>query len=215
MKHIIKGSEPEKLIDYKETANDNWKPSFSDLRGEEKQAVHNSLIREQGGLCCYCEDSVTPEKSHIEHFRPQSDPLVDDLDYGNMLCSCQRKVNNLEPKHCGNAKGNWFDDNLLISPLDPGCEQRFAYAADGSIRPTNPHDEAAKTTIERLKLDCDKLRRGRKNAVDGILAATSTDAEIKKSLSSHLGPDSNGTFGRFYTTVTYLFRDLLGDDHIN
>jgi len=209
MKYISKGTEPQVFTDWKALANDDWTPTYSDLRGVEKQAVHESLRREQGGLCCYCETSIDIADSHIEHLCPQSDPQVDPLDYSNMLCSCQRQVDRQEPKHCGNAKGNWFDAYLLVSPLDPGCEDRFAYAADGSIRARHTGDAAAQTTIARLKLDCDKLRGLRKGLIDGFLKDDLSDAEMWESVLAWLGPDGNGNFGAFYTTVTHLFGYLL------
>ncbi|MCK9375229.1 MAG: TIGR02646 family protein [Syntrophobacterales bacterium] len=207
MKHITKGMEPQEFTTWKALANDDWAPTYEDLRGIEKRAVHASLIREQGGLCCYCEQSVNINNSHIEHFRPQNYHLVDPLDYGNMLCSCQRLLREREPRHCGNKKGEWFDEVLLISPMDAGCEGRFAYDASGGIRPMDPDDEATTTTIKKLKLDCDKLRSLRKGVIDGLLQGNLTEQEMGESIRGHLGPDGDGVFGEFYTTVAYLFRD--------
>lgn len=104
MKYIVKRTEPQEFTDWKAEANEDWTPTYDDLRGVQKQAVHESLIREQGGICCYCENSVDVANSHIEHLRPQSKNFVDPLDYNNMLCSCQRKLMRQEPKHCGNAR---------------------------------------------------------------------------------------------------------------
>lgn len=95
-----------------------------------------ALMAEQGYICCYCERRLTNDDSHIEHFRPQSDPTVDPLDFGNLLCSCQNQLKKGEPRHCGNLKGEWFDRDLLVSPLIPGCEDRFAFTGDGEIKVT-------------------------------------------------------------------------------
>ncbi|MEN8219842.1 MAG: hypothetical protein ABFS56_26535 [Pseudomonadota bacterium] len=58
----------------------------------------------------------------IEHFRPQKQYPELKLEYNNLLCSCQFELQKTEPRHCGNAKGSWFDENLTISPLEPSCE---------------------------------------------------------------------------------------------
>ncbi|MFZ5453247.1 MAG: retron system putative HNH endonuclease [Thermodesulfobacteriota bacterium] len=209
MKYIIKGIEPQEFTGWKALANEDWAPTYGELRGVEKRVVHESLWHEQGGLCCYCENSIGIEDSHIEHFRPQNDPAVDPLDYGNMLCSCQQKDKKKAPQHCGKKKGGWFDSNLLISPLDPTCEDRFAFAADGSIRAKNADDEAAEITIKKLELDCYKLQRLRKAVIDGFLKDDLNDEEMKELVLAWLGPDNNGLFGAFYTTVTYLFGQWL------
>lgn len=109
----------------------------------------------------------------------------------------------------GNAKGNWFDAALLVSPFDLGCEDRFAYAADGSIRAKHAADAATQTTIAKLKLDCDKLRSLRKGLIDGFLKDDLTDDEMRESILAWLGPDGNGNFGAFYTTVMHLFGYLF------
>lgn len=117
MKHIVKQEEPQKFLDWKNLAGENWQPTYGGLSGYPKKALKNSLMAEQGYICCYCERRLTDNESHIEHFRPQSDPAVDPLDYRNLLCSCQNQLNKGEPRHCGNKKEDWFDEHLLVSPL--------------------------------------------------------------------------------------------------
>lgn len=105
MKHIMKQPEPELFTDWKNLAGEDWQPSYQLLSGDVKQAVKVALMLEQGFLCCYCERRLTDDDSHIEHFQPQSNPLVDPLDYENMLCSCQNQLERGEPRHCGIRKG--------------------------------------------------------------------------------------------------------------
>ncbi len=107
---------------------------------------------EQGGICCYFERRLDMNDSHIEHFRPQSEYPAYSLAYSNMLCSCLDKCRKSEPRHCGALKGNWFDDQLLVSPFDPTCQKRFAFLARGEIRPNNDNDQAVVETIKRLGL---------------------------------------------------------------
>ena len=90
MKYVEKRHEPEAYTQWRALANEDWQPTYDDLSGDTKASVKGALMQEQGYICCYCERRLTEGDSHIEHFRPQSDPAVDPLDYGNFLCSCQK-----------------------------------------------------------------------------------------------------------------------------
>lgn len=205
MKYIVKNVEPQAFTDWKALANEDWKPSYDKLSGVEKQVVKTALMQEQGYLCCYCERRLTDEDSHIEHFRPQHDSLVDPLDFSNLLCSCQNKLRTGEPRHCGNLKGDWFDDRWLISPLNSGCEQRFIYYGSGTIHPANAEDEAARLTIERLGLGIAKLNDLRKKAVEPFLDESLTDGDFRTFVAAYLRRDNENRFGEFWTTIHSLF----------
>ena len=47
MKFIQKGQEPPELAAWKALSNDNWKPTYDKLRGDEKAALLEALLREQ------------------------------------------------------------------------------------------------------------------------------------------------------------------------
>ncbi len=205
MKYIEKEDEPSAFTDWKSLANEDWQPTYTDLPGDIKAPVKRALANEQGSICCYCERRLTDVDSHIEHFRPQSDPAVDPLDFNNMLCSCQNRLKKGEPRHCGNLKEDWFDKDLLISPLNPGCETFFAYSADGEIRPANQIDEAAKTTIMKLGLNIDKLIDLRKNAIAPFLDDSLSDADCISFIEGYLKRNSDGLFPEFFTTFRHLF----------
>jgi uncharacterized protein (TIGR02646 family) len=209
MKHIIKGKEPQDFSAWKALANDDWQPTYDGLQGDANTAVINALMEEQGYICCYCERRLEKDYSHIEHFKPRSDPAVDPLDYSNMLRSCQDRLKKRDLRHCGNLKGNWFDNKLLVSPLDPSCEGRFSYTADGIIRPADESDDAAKTTIEKLGLDILKLNDLRKKAIEPFLDETLEDQEFSQFVKGYLRKDSDGMFGQFWTTINYIFGSLV------
>jgi uncharacterized protein (TIGR02646 family) len=192
------------LIDWKSQSNDDWQPSYEDLRGNEKETVKQSLMIEQGFLCCYCERRLTIDDSHIEHFRPQNDPECDALDYGNLLCSCQNKIPKGDPRHCGNLKNGWFDENSLVSPLIEGCEMRFAYTGDGRIRVADPADQNADLTIKTLGLNIRKLDDLRKNAITPFLDAVLSDDEFREFVAGYLELNQD-MFGEFWTTIRHLF----------
>lgn len=205
MKHIIKQGEPTAFTAWKAMANDDWQPTYNIMPSDIKNKVKNALMREQGYICCYCESRLVNNDSHIEHFRPQSDPNIDDLDFANMLCSCQDRVKKGDPRHCGNLKEDWFDEKLLVSPVDVGCEARFVFTGDGRISPANPADHGAEQTIKRLGLDIPKLRDMRKKAIEPFLEDSLSKGEMVQFVSGYLQKDNQGMFGEFWTTIRYLF----------
>lgn len=202
MKHIVKQSEPQELLTLKASGNDDWIPSYSDLDGGAKVATKDALMAEQGYICCYCERRLTPDDSHIEHFKPQSDKSVDPLDYSNMLCSCQNILSKEEPLQCGHRKGNV---EIAISPLEPSCEARFSFTGDGRIDSATPDDTAAINTIETLGLAIPKLNASRAMTIEPFLESDLTEAEVRQFVSGYLQQDNQGSYGEFWTTIQYLF----------
>ena len=126
MKHIVKQQEPQAFAEWKALGSADWAPTYRELSGEIKQSVKQALMAEQGYLCCYCERRLIDHDSHIEHFRPQNDPQVDPLDYTNLLCSCQNKIEKGEPRHCGNLKNGWFPKSINRLRLQ-GSASRFVH----------------------------------------------------------------------------------------
>lgn len=205
MKYVQKGIEPSAFSEWKAMANEDWQPTYNDLSGATKKAVKKALMQEQGYLCCYCERRIDDDDSHIEHFRPQSHEDVDPLDFGNLLCSCQKQLQKGVPRHCGNLKDNWFDPVLLVSPFDPGCENRFAFTGSGEIKPMDGTDTAAEVTIKRLGLDLPKLNAMRASAIEPFLDETLSPDELQQFVTGYLQKDSFERFGEFWSTVRYLF----------
>ncbi|MFZ2967894.1 MAG: retron system putative HNH endonuclease [Sulfuricurvum sp.] len=200
MKHIVKGSEPQRFTDWKASPKNN---TFKKLKGNVKRDVKNALIAEQGGICCYCEVKLEYDDSHIEHLNPQCQSLEGQLDFANMLCSCQQNLKKGEPRHCGNSKG---DELISITPLQSDCETKFTYTADGYIGFT---DKASQETIKHLQLGIDKLNNLRENAIEPFIIDPITFDPISQEdarifAEAYLQP-REGCFNEFYTTVKYLF----------
>jgi uncharacterized protein (TIGR02646 family) len=207
MKHIIKEEEPTSFIEWKNQANDDWTPVYNNLQGIERQELINSIISEQGFICCYCENEIKPNDCHVEHFKPQSIYPKHQLDYKNLLCSCQQKLGKKDPRHCGNSKEDWFDENNLISPLISDCESRFKYTFDGYILPSIEDDVAAKITIEKLNLGIDKLNASRNKAIEPFIDDGLSEEDRNIFVTAYLVDKSanNGRFNMFYTTIKSLF----------
>ena len=136
--------------------------------------------------------------SHVEHFRPRAKFRDLQLDYGNLHCSCQRELSPGEPRHCGHSKGSWFDEDLLLSPLEADCEDRLRFTANGAVFPRSRNDAAAETTIKRLGLDLPKLRALRAAAIDALHTASSEEIE------GLLERRVDGRLLEFHTTIAQV-----------
>lgn len=210
MKYIEKRPEPESFSRWKALRNDNWEPEYNSMGSLIKNTLKEALMQEQGYICCYCERPLFADDSHIEHFRPQSDSQTDPLDFSNMLCSCQNQLRKREPRHCGNLKEDWFDEDLLVSPLSPDCETKFAFTADGDIRERELGDDAAITTIKKLGLNIPKLNDLRKKAIEPFLDETLNEQELREFVTRYLQKDHWGMYGEFCMAIKDVFGDYLG-----
>ncbi|MEH2259455.1 retron system putative HNH endonuclease [Nostoc sp.] len=216
MKHIKKSQEPEKFTKWKALENDEWKPSWDDnFQTPEKPIVHDALLKEQGYICCYCGMRITRETSHIEHLKPRSAYPNLALEYTNLIASCQGESEEppTVPVHCGHKKKYWYDENLMVSPLEINCADFFKYPASGEIQPTdNPGKKAvAETTIKKLALDIDKLQKMRRVAIDAALLATEglTEIEIKLLAEGYEKLDVDGQHTPFCTAINYLLKNYF------
>lgn len=203
MKYIIKGDEPKSFTEWKALSNDDWKPTYDQLSGQVKKDVKNALIIEQGGICCYCEKKLSYDDSHIEHLNPQCTTTEGQLDFQNMLCSCQKHLKKKEPLHCGNSKGH---DIITITPLQIDCIDKFTYTEDGYIGFT---DRDSEKTIKSLQLNIDKLNDFRKQVIEPFIIDPITFEELSHEEARIFAEDylkmENGKFNEFYTTIKYLF----------
>lgn len=210
MRFIIKTTEPQEFSDWKAKANDNWIPTWDNLGNPEKQFLLNSLINEQGHICCYCGKSIELGDCHIEHFKPRSHYLALSLDYTNLLVSCNGMTSN---RHCGHKKDNWFDEDKLICPLSPDCESYFEFTSAGEIINVNEPDKeaASRETILKLNLNHDNLVRRRRAALKGfldIIDALSED-EINLFIDTLDLVDENGKLAPFCFAVKYVLQRYI------
>ena len=215
MKWIQKSEEPEALRNWKEQANADWTPTWDVLRASEKEGVHDSLLREQGYICCYCGQRISTKTSHIEHLKPRTRYPELALEYSNMLASCQGESETPPPLpvHCGHKKKSWYDEKLMVSPLDKNCGDFFTYTESGEISPgANPETKAAaETTINKIGLNIDKLIALRKKALEAILDdwESLTDEDKKTLMSGFEQRNSAGAYEPFCAAIIYMINQLL------
>ena len=156
MKYIEKGEEPEALVQYN---NKHPQGSYDDAGFKEHvPQLRHDLVEEQHDMCAYCCRKISDDKSHIEHIEPRhmKDGSISarSLDYTNMVASCNNG------KTCGRAKGNSYDSQKFISPLDRECESRIRYNLfTGRVQETDDN----RYTVNLLNLNYQGLIDFRRN----------------------------------------------------
>lgn len=211
MKLITKSEiEPNSLKEWKEKTRKYKRgtATWKTFGNPDKTNFKEELKKEQGYICCYCEQKLDREDSHIEHFIPQKLDVFSEylFDYNNLLCSCQENLKEGTPKHCGNSKGS-NDASKLVSPLDSECEEQFIHHNNGIIEGVT---EKAKHTITILQLNLEQLSDLRASIlepfiIDPITFDKITEEEAKKLAKKYLRKKSDGSYNEFYTTVKYLY----------
>ena len=100
----------------------------------------------------------------------------------------------------------------MVSPLDPNCESRFHFRADGRVFPVNERDKGARETIQKLRLDCRNLRAERREAINAILNEDIqlTNADIAKLVIRFYQRDKNGYFEPFCIAIIQVLREYSG-----
>lgn len=193
MKNIVKGSEPDTLISYRENnPQGSWENCKRNKNRREK--IQKRLLEDQGGLCAYCEvdlkTGVENSDFRVEHFHPKSDSSTQHnwhLDWGNLLACChggsQRDVVDAErrfssPDHsCDVPKDNDNLTGLILNPLELSAYPCiFKYTRDtGEIKVhieqcdiAGVNKAIAQQTIDKLRLDSERLKRLRKPVLNKV-----------------------------------------------
>ncbi len=201
MKRIIKDEPPESF--------DRWKKNTQ--HGNQWDAIHNqpckqvlvaALRREQGNLCCYCERQLKDGKTEVEHFREKSNHPKQTFDYENLHASC----NGGSDRACCNQKRQNKSYEKMLSPLAEDVEQRFTYDTQGYMKPADPKDEIALSTIEILGLNCQKLVRHRREVYRTLKERQNMNSAVfGKLINERLARNDDGHFSEFWTVVDFFF----------
>lgn len=126
---IKKQSEPHQWTAYRKTAGAAY---------QSQSYLTDSLLKEQGYICAYCmrripcKDSLSNEDHHIEHIKPRSEYLKNQLDYKNMVIVCPGHMGDKD--HCDRSKGN---KEMTLSPLNSRVIQTISYENNGFIKSSN------------------------------------------------------------------------------
>ena len=201
MRHIHKGPEPLELRQWRDgqpvVDGNLLNCHYTDMPSEVKQAVRHNLLREQGYLCCYTGHRIDENNCHIEHLKPQklcSDG--EDIEYGNLLAAYPAPTH--KALYGAQAKADWYDQDLLISPLNAACGNRFSFDLGGSIRAAQPEDQPARETIAHLRLDHDLLTETRRQIIHKVLIAPKHSLKrLQRLAKNYTEPDREGRLREF------------------
>ena len=121
-----------------------------------------------------------------------------ELEYDNLLCSCQPLIINDEKiLTCGHKKGEYYDEHIFVSPLKQECEHKIRYSSSGELK---GYDEAAEITIEKLGLNNYDLVRSRRYTIADFCRDKKTKDELKKILKI-----KEGKYHPFHTSIIQFF----------
>ncbi|WP_292775104.1 hypothetical protein [Nostoc sp. NMS9] len=101
----------------------------------------------------------------------------------------------------------------MVSPLDINCTEFFRYIEDGQILSTEVLEKksAADTTIDKLDLNIDKLKKMRSDAIEGILEGFEelTEDDRQRLLQAFCQPDDNGRNEEFCAAIAYILKNYF------
>jgi uncharacterized protein (TIGR02646 family) len=172
MRHIQKKNEPQSLTEWRAAHRNDPNFGYLLIEASLRREIRQALVDEQGGLCAYTGRRIDEASCHIEHPKPQAHCTNgEDVSFANML-ACVPAPNVPSLPYGAHKKGSWPDateEAPFVSPLRPGCEERFSFTLNGEIRASNPTDAAAKKTIDQLGLNHALMKQLRKAAIDATL----------------------------------------------
>jgi uncharacterized protein (TIGR02646 family) len=206
MRNIQKGPEPPTLTQHRQTPHADYR-NFDD-----KDALRQSLVREQGGLCCYCLSRIRPTSAEmkIEHWQCQEHFPGRQLDYRNLLGACIGGEGRPgKEQHCDTRKGS---NALSINPADPACnvERLIKFPGTGKIKSDDPDIDCQLNEV--LNLNHPQLVSNRKATLDSFCRALGKSPRnngwFQKTLKKWRGEGGNELEPFNQVIVYYLCRKL-------
>jgi uncharacterized protein (TIGR02646 family) len=217
VKYIRKDAEPHELrVWINGQIKAKLQYNYEIMPSSEKRLVKESLLHEQGYICCYTGIRISTEKSHIEHLKPRSESKKlgdhDDVSYQNMLAAFPGAFIDEEmtkPTNCPFGAQARKDRPLMVSPLHPNCESRFIFTVTGRVRPANPSDVSAEQTIEQLGLNHDDLIELRRGAINALRDSKISMGQVERIAQLCVVKNSRGEFREFCFVIKQLAPKIL------
>ena len=152
--------------------------SWNDYYSAKKRVLKEYISQEeQNHLCCYCEDKIDINNSHIEHIKPKFLD-IDNLtfDYSNLAVSCNGTCRNSEDDNtrynCGHRKDKddtQYIEDLFLNPTQiEDIREYFIYDIDGFIVPTDKNIQKATYMRDTLHLNDGDLPKARKDTLKDL-----------------------------------------------
>lgn len=233
MRYIPKSLEPPASIRAWRSVQESVGVNLDYNSFSRKPQLWSELIEEPFGLCAHTgapidnrlgghSDSNFAFQAPIEHVKPRSiceqELIARGGEYGRAICADMDHNNlvaALEVRRKSAASAEIFgaashgNEMLPITPLQPECEEKFIFTGTGDI---NGVDDAARTTIQLLKLDHKTLTGWRRAAIAAFfpvdLRLTREDVEC---LVERLGTPFDGKLPEFSFCVLSYAKSLIGE----
>ena len=217
MKYIQKGSAPREYSDWCRRVQGTDKEDYRELPLSEKAALVDALLTEQGWICAYTMRRIEKTSSHAEHIKPQSVCRAEmpgsDLDYGNLVACFPREGMKKRYRYGAQARHDWWNPKLFLTPLQPSCEHRFRFNLRGEVA-TDASDIAAAETSKRLALDHKSLTEDRKRVIEEFIYGEGgsnplSEAEAKSWMADVVRQKRDGSFIEFCVAIRHALEDYL------
>ncbi|WP_106418192.1 retron system putative HNH endonuclease [Salinicola tamaricis] len=130
-----------------------------------KRVAKQGMLSDQHGLCCYCEESLNIDNSHVEHLVPRNHAPELTLDWGNLAACCQNN------SRCGHKRGSFHP---VVNPYSDDCISWFECDFRGRLSVSenipDEHRKLASDSRQMLGLDsCPDLIRRRERVILYVL----------------------------------------------
>jgi len=218
--------------------NGNWEQfrNYVDYYDSNRNSAYKELMLaleyRQRGLCAYCEIDLKDIDRQIDHFHPKSDK-PEGVDwtfiYTNLFAACKGGDYPFAPESkrflkpakknlsCGAYRGNKVLNDDILNPAElPTTPSVFLVNDAGEIKVDMAacktaviHDDRAQATIDKLNLNCTRLKNARSEIwrkleedFQLLTEEGESDSEaLSKLASDYLLPDEKGKLQEFFTTI--------------
>lgn len=130
MINIYKQNEPKSLESHRNTPGATYDNAPSGMKSD----IAQNVCQEQGFICCYCMQPISPETVKVEHKLSQAKHPKRDLDYSNMAGACKCTTGlPLCKQYCDNFKRD-MDFTFDLADI----EDKIQYEPTGKIKSNIP-----------------------------------------------------------------------------
>lgn len=217
MINIKKQPEPACLLRFKRTNKAQPALVFKDLPSGVKKKIKDTLLTEQGYLCCYCMSRITYDRMRVEHWHSQKKHATLVLDYSNMLAACTGSEGKNVPQnqtHCDVFRKH---KDLSHNPSNPThrVQEKIRYNNDGTIYSDdtslnndinhvlnlNPKHEGARLIMNRKAI---------KSAINTVFSKISlTKNQINNKLIKYCSKNKDGYYNEYSGVAIYFLQKRL------
>lgn len=209
MRNIRKTSEPLKLIRYRASPDAEWDGIFTEVL----ESIREQLLGEQGRLCAYCMQRISPNTMKTEHWMCRARFPEESLNYHNMLGVCFG--NEGQPRSQQTCDTRKADRDLRFNPANPDhdVEQHIRYSRNGEIFSDDEEfDDEINTVLNLNQHRLKTNREGVQNAVTSYFRKRGnavTAGDIRRQIRAWSESDRTGKLREYCGVAVYRLNKEL------